>query len=170
MNNIISIKEYFLDLFSSFYFDKSKIHEQLLRDFHRMSVYMNGNRVHKLDDFYRIINNLPISRIYKRMIWIIPTQVSMVYFYTYILKYYQDIKSTYAVAELSDNTKYSNEFIVNIDIIDNKYICIKLNKNFRILDTCNSNIPTVSYILLAVDINIGKTKNLNYEWKEIFIK
>jgi hypothetical protein len=167
MNGVISIKDYFIDLFSGFYFDKTKIHEQIQRDYPRMSIYMNSLKIKNIIDFYRIINNLNINRVYKRMIWVMPTQVSLVKFYYILQQHYQKINSNYAVAELEDGNTYSNDFKIHIDFLDKHIVNIRMTKNFRVLDIGNRNIPTVYYVFLTVKIDIGKTKNLEYEWQEI---
>ena len=64
----ITIKEYFLDVFDSFNFDKNKIHEQLKRDLTRMIININGIEIKSIQQFYKLINNLELPIIYKRMI------------------------------------------------------------------------------------------------------
>jgi len=167
MTHEISIKEYFLDLFSSFNFDKDKIHEQIKRDLTRMIININGVEIKTIEQFYKLINSLDISLIYKRMLWVLPTQVSMVYFYFYLHNYYIKKKNTYAVAELGNSHKFSNDFIINIDIINSNYIDIRFIKNFRVLDTSISTIPTIYNIFLDVDIKIGRSKMMYFKWKEI---
>jgi hypothetical protein len=125
----ISIKEYFLDLFNSFKFDKTLIHEQLKRDLTRMIININGIEMKSIPQFYKLINSLDLPLIYKRMLWVLPTQVSMVYFYFYLQTYYTQKKNTYAVAELGNSNKYSNDFIINVKIINNEFLDIQFIKN-----------------------------------------
>lgn len=162
----ISIKEYFLDLFNSFKFDKTKIHEQLKRDLTRMVININGVEMKSIPQFYKLINSLDISLIYKRMLWVLPTQVSMVYFYFYLQEYYSKKKNTYAVAELGNSNKYSNDFIINVQIINNEFIDIQFIKNFRVLDTGITSVPSIYNIFLEADIKIGRTKMIKFKWKE----
>jgi len=169
MSGELSIKEYFLDLFNTFNFDKDKIHDQVKRDLHRMIININGTQIKTIEQFYKLLNNLDISLIYKRMLWVLPTQVSMVYFYFYLHNYYIKKKNTYAVAELSDSNRYSNDFIINIDIIDSNNIDIHFIKNFRVLDTSITSIPTIYNIFVDVDIKIGKSKMIYFKWKEVII-
>jgi hypothetical protein len=163
----ITIKEYFLDVFDSFNFDKNKIHEQLKRDLTRMIININGIEIKSIQQFYKLINNLELPIIYKRMIWVLPTQVSMVYFYFYLQNYYSKIKNTYVVAELGNSNKYSNDFIINVTITNNAFIDIHFIKNFRVLDTGISSVPAIYNIFLEVDIKIGSSKMVLFRWKEI---
>ena len=163
----ISIKEYFLDVFNSFNFDKNKIHEQLKRDLTRMVININGVEMISIEQFYKLINNLELPLIYKRMIWVLPTQVSMVYFYFFAQDYYSKKKNTYVVAELGNSNRYSNDFIINIQIINNEFIDIQFIKNFRVLDTAISSVPSVYNIFLEADIKIGRSKMVYFKWKEI---
>lgn len=166
MEDTISIKEYFLDLFRSFDLDKKKIHEQLMKDFRRMTIIVNNRPITMLEEYCKILNSLNIWRVYKRMLWILPTQVSMVYFYFYLHNYYIKKKNTYIVAELGNSNKYSNDFVLNINIVDNKYIDVSFKKNFRVLDASVSSIPTIYNIFLTVDMKIGRSKIIYFNWKE----
>ena len=166
MEDKTSIKEYFLDLFKSFNLDKKQIHEQLMKDFRRMSVNVNNIPITTLEEYCQILNGLNIWRVYKRMLWVLPTQVSMVYFYFYLHNYYIKKKSTYVVAELGNSNKFSNDFVLNINIVNNKYIDVSFKKNFRVLDASVSSIPTVYNIFLNVDMQIGRSKIIYFNWKE----
>jgi hypothetical protein len=166
MEDTISIKEYFLDLFRSFDMDKKQIQEQLMKDYRRMTIIVNNRTITTLEEYCKILNSLNIWRVYKRMLWILPTQVSMVYFYFYLHNYYIKKKNSYIVAELGNSNKFSNDFILNINIVDNKYIDVSFKKNFRVLDTSMSSIPTIYNIFLTVDMNIGRSKIVYFNWKE----
>jgi hypothetical protein len=163
----ISIKEYFLDVFNSFNFDKNKIHEQLKRDLTRMIININGVEMKSIEQFYKLINKSDLPLIYKRIIWVLPTQVSMVYFYFYLQNYYLKKKNTYAVAELGNSNRYSNDFIINVQILNSEFIDIQFIKNFRVLDTAISTVPSIYNIFLEADIKIGRSKMINFKWKEI---
>lgn len=165
----ITIKEYFLDVFNSFKFDKNKIHEQVKRDLTRMIFNINGIEIKSIEQFYKFINNLDLPIIYKRMIWVLPTQVSMVYFYYYLQNYYSQIKNTYVVAELGNSNKYSNDFIIYVNITNDAFINIQFIKNFRVLDTGISSIPAIYNIFLEVNIKIGSSKMVFFRWKEVTV-
>ena len=169
ITNSITVKEYFFDLFNGFKFDKYKIHEQLKRDLTRMIINIDGIEMKSIEQFYKLINNLDLPIIYKRMIWVLPTQVSMVYFYFYLQNFYCKKKNTYAVAELGNSNKYSNDFIINVQIINNQFVDIQFIKNFRVLDTGISSVPSIYNIFLEVDMQIGRNKIINFKWKETMV-
>jgi len=162
----ISIKEYFLDLFDSFKFDKDKIHEQLKRDLNRMIININGVEMKSVEQFYKLINSQNLPLIYKRMIWVLPTQVSMVYFYFFLQNHYAKKKNTYTVAELGNSNKYSNDFVINVNISNEQLVNIQFIKNFRVLDTAISSVPSIYNIFLEVNMNIGRSKIVDFKWKE----
>lgn len=164
--NQISIKEYFLDLFGSFKFDKDKIHDQIKRDLNRMIININGVEMKSIQQFYKLINSYNLPLIYKRMIWVLPTQVSMVYFYFYLQNHYTKKKKTYVLAELGNSNKYSNDFVINVNITNEQYVDIQFIKNFRVLDTGISSIPSIYNIFLEVNMNIGRSKIAYFKWKE----
>ena len=169
ITHTISMKEYFLDIFNGFTFDKNKIHEQLKRDLTRMIININGVEMKSLQQFYKLINSLDLPLIYKRILWVLPTQVSMVYFYFYLQNYYCKKKNTYAVAELGNSNKYSNDFIINVQIINNEFVDIQFIKNFRVLDTSISSVPSIYNIFLDVDIKLGRSKMIDFKWKEVMV-
>ena len=52
----VSIKNFFIDLFSSFKYDKELIDEQITRDFDRLTLYFNDNRIHKKSNYYFLLH------------------------------------------------------------------------------------------------------------------
>jgi hypothetical protein len=61
----ISLKEFYMDLFESFQYNKLKIDEQIDRDFDRLIFYFHQTKIRSKDNFYYLLNSLPYSRIIK---------------------------------------------------------------------------------------------------------
>lgn len=161
----ISIGDYYTDLFESFKYNKEAVDEQITRDLPRMNLYMNGIKITTKNIFYSIINNLPYNSIYKRLIWIIPTQVSMFLFYNHLYNIYK--KEDYLVAEIAEGDKYSNGFFVYIDTIDKKNINISFKKNFRILySKKNREIQTVAYVFCNIKIPLKANAKVTMTYEE----
>ena len=161
----LSIGDYYTDLFESFKYDKEAIDEQITRDLPRMSLYMNGTKITTKNLFYSIINNLHYNSIYKRLIWILPTQVSLFLFYNHLNNIYK--KQDYLVAEISEGDKYSNGFFVYIDTIDSKNINIIFKKNFRLLySKKNREIQTVGYVFCNIIISLKANSKVKMTYEE----
>ena len=161
----LSVADYYTDLYESFKYNKEEIDEQITKDLPRMNLYINGAKISSKNTFYSIINNLPYDTIYKRLIWIIPTQVSMFLFYNHLYNKYK--KQDYLVAEIAEGDKYCNGFFVYIDTIDKKNISICFKKNFRILYSAkNREIQTVAYVFCDVKIPLKAYSKVIMTYKE----
>jgi len=161
----LNLCDYYTDLFESFKYNKEAIDEQVSRDLPRMNLYINGAKIKSKDIFYSIIHHLPYNSMYKRLIWIIPTQVSMFLFYNHLNNIY--MKQKYLVAEIPEGDKYSNGFFVYIDTINNKNISINLKKNFRLLySKFNKEIQTVGYIFCDISIPLKAYSKVTMKYTE----
>ena len=79
----IRLDAYYKDLYQSFSYNRDKIDEQIDRDFHRLIYFYNGTRITTKNDFYRMLDTIHYTRIYKRLLWILPTQVTLFIFYIF---------------------------------------------------------------------------------------
>jgi len=147
----VLIKDFYIDLFSSFKYDKELIDEQITRDFDRLSLYFNNTKINKKCNFYYILQNLPYIRIFKRLLWVLPTQATLYSFYYFLHKKFVDN----IIAEIPVDNAYSNDFKIMIKTIDNKSIKVDMFKNFRILKNCNSEIEEIGFIFMEISFMLG---------------
>lgn len=163
----ILLKDYFYDLFNSFQFDRDKIDYQIHKDISRLVLFFNGNHITRRSEFYRILNKLPFSDFFKRLIWILPTQVSMFPFYEHLHKKY---KGKYIVVEIPEGTTFNNEFIININPISKERIDVTFKKNFRLVQSdSENNVVTVGYIFMDIFIPIRLSGKIDVKIQEYFI-
>ena len=161
----VSIKDFFIDLFSSFKYNKDDIDEQLSRDFDRLSLYFNGKKIEKKHNFYYLLHRLPYIRRFKRLLWILPTQATLYPFYYFLHKKF----NSNIIAEIPSDNSISNDFKIVINPIDKDSIKIEMYKNFRILENRGQNIIDTGYILMEIHFMLGNPydKNIHMKYRTI---
>jgi len=147
----VLIKDFFIDLFSSFKYDKELIDEQITRDYDRLSLYFNDNKINKKSNYYYLLHHLSYCRMIKRLLWVLPTQATLFPFYNYLHKKF----SGNIIAEIPPDYNISNDFKIIIKTIDINSISVKLYKNFRILKNVDNNIIEIGFILTEISFIIG---------------
>jgi len=157
----LSIKDFYLDLFSSYKYNKKEIDDQIERDFDRLVFYFNNMRIVKKSHFYEILRMAKLSQLYKRLIWILPNQSTLFPFYQYLYLKYK--KQNQIISEISDSDKtYNNNFTIHLELYKTKYPHITIRKNFRIIGLLDGGkIETIGYIFLIVEYMLGLDKMLN---------
>lgn len=163
----VSIKNFFIDLFSSFKYDKQLIDEQITRDFDRLTLYFNDNRIIKKSNYYYLLHNLSYCQMIKRLLWILPTQATLYPFYYFLHKKF----TGNIVAEIPADYNISNDFKIIIKTIDKDTINVMMFKNFRILKNVDNNILEIAFILTEISFtlsdNYDKNINMKYTIKNI---
>jgi hypothetical protein len=157
----VSIKDFFIDLFSSFKYDKELIDEQITRDYDRLSLYFNDTKIQKKNNFYFLLQNLSYDRIFKRLLWILPTQATLYPFYYFLHKKFSDN----IIAEIPPDYNISNDFKIMIKTHNKNSINVNMFKNFRILKNCNNNIVEVGFIFTEISFMLGNPYNKNIRMK-----
>ena len=82
----VSLNDFYIDLFSSFKYDKVNIDNQIGLDFERLLFYFNNQRIPTKNNFYYLLQQLPYSRLFKRLLWVLPTQATLFPFYYFFTK------------------------------------------------------------------------------------
>jgi len=157
----ILIKDFFIDLFSSFKYNKELIDEQISRDYDRLSLYFNDKQIIKKSNYYYLLHNLSYCRLMKRLLWVLPTQATLFPFYDFLHKKFSDN----ILAEIPPNYSISNDFKIMIKTIDKSSISVKMFKNFRILKNCDNNIIEIGFILTEISFIIGNNYDKNIRMK-----
>jgi hypothetical protein len=159
----VLIKDFFIDLFSSFKYDKELIDEQITRDYDRLSLYFNDIKIQKKNNFYYLLQNLPYCRIFKRLLWILPTQATLYSFYYFLHKKF----SNNIIAEIPTGYDISNDFKIMIKTYDENSIKVDMFKNFRILKNCDNNINEIGFILTEISFMLGNPHDKSIHMKYI---
>ena len=161
----ISLKEFYMDLFESFQYNKLKIDEQIDRDFDRLIFYFNQTKIRSKDNFYYLLNSLPYSRIIKRLLWVLPNQATLFPFYYFFQKKFSDK----IIAELPRDSEISNDFTVRVNPLNGEHIQVKMFKNFRIVENINFLLHDIGYILMEIQFILGNPndKQIHMQYKII---
>lgn len=157
----VSIKDFFIDLFSSFKYNKENIDEQLGRDFDRLSFYFLDRKLDTKNNFYYLLHKLPYSRLFKRLLWILPTQATLYPFYHFFYKKFNGK----IIAEIPHGYNISNDFRIVYRPINKRRIKIEMYKNFRILENKNSNIIELGFIIMEIHFELGNQYDNNIHMK-----
>ena len=161
----VSIKDFFIDLFSSFKYNKEDIDEQLGRDFDRLSFYFLDRKIKTKNNFYYLLHKLPYSRLFKRLLWILPTQATLFPFYHFFYKKFNGK----IIAEIPPGYIISNDFKILYKPIDKHSIKVEMYKNFRILENRDQNIVEVGFILMEIHFELGNPYDKNIHMKHSII-
>ena len=147
----VSLNDFYIDLFSSFKYDKEKIDNQIGLDFERLLFYFNNQRIQTKNNFYYLLQQLPYSRLFKRLLWVLPTQATLFPFYYFFYKKFNEN----IIAEIPMESSFSNDFKIVLTPIINKSIKVEMFKNFRILENRNHNLVELGYIVMEIHFVLG---------------
>lgn len=153
----LSLRDFYFDLFESFKWEKSQVDTQIELDYHRLICNINRRNIPTKIEFYHLLNKLNISKFYKQLIWVIPTQATV---YP-LLKYATEQYPQYIIAETRDYNP------IIIDIYISNHIVIIIRKNFALLKNINDNVETVGEVFGSMSYTIGNKTTGNQTSKNI---
>lgn len=159
----LNISDYYRDLFKSFHNSKKKIEEQITKDFPRLHFYWNRIRVPTKQHFYGILKALPFKNSKKRLLWILPSQVSLFIFYQYL--HTTHYPNGYIVSEVSDDDRVKNHFEIYVNSSTDGKVSVHIHKNFRVVS--RETLEHVRYISLSIYFRLANSEYLDISLNEL---